>query len=270
MTAQKTLRGAATAPLMYWLLLVCGLSALTVQRIDAPPAAAEQFVEIPPPRAEHQINHRSPSAPLERGEIHELAELGQVLGPGVEHLHPGSCLSDGVASPCTRGQFLRFVLNPLRCLVQARRTVRFVKFQSIPFGRVVAGGDVDPAGSLVDANRVRDDRCWRVAIRQPRPETVTSNDFRAPSGILPGQKPRVMAHDDQGFGVLGRVLGQVSSNGVRRNLDVRKRKCITDNPTPTRRAESYDRHALHYSGRIVVVDSNAPQFRIESPTPAVY
>jgi hypothetical protein len=34
---KKSLPGAATAPLMYWLLLVCGLAVLTVQRIDALP-----------------------------------------------------------------------------------------------------------------------------------------------------------------------------------------------------------------------------------------
>ena len=87
---------------------------------------------------------------------------------------------------------------------------------------------------------MRDHRRRRIAIRQPHLEAVTGCNFAAAGSERARQETRVVADDQQFPGVGRRIFSQMLRDGVRRQLDIPKRKCIADNPPPTRCAKLDD------------------------------
>ena len=98
----------------------------------------------------------------------------------------------------------------------------------------MAGGDIDTATRLVDANRVRDDRRRRIAIGQPNREPITGRNLGATDREGAGQKARVVADNQQFPGVGWWVFVQMLRNGVRGQINVPKGESIADDPPPTR------------------------------------
>ena len=101
----------------------------------------------------------------------------------------------------------------------------------------MAGGYIDAPARLVGTNGVRDDGSRRIAICQPDLETVTSRDFSAASGEGAGQEARVVADNQQLFGVEGRILVQLLRDGMRSKLDIPECERVANDPSPTRCAK---------------------------------
>src|ERR1700722_6780953 len=115
---------------------------MSMERLDLPTASREQFVEITAPRAVHQIDHHFLRAFLECREINEFAKLCKIPGLRVEELY-------GLNRPTNWqrpiGQFIRPLLDCFGRFGRAGRAVRFIELQPIPFGGIMAGGDIDTA-----------------------------------------------------------------------------------------------------------------------------
>ena len=106
----------------------------------------------------------------------------------------------------------------------------------------MAGGDIDATTRLVDANRLRYDWRRRIAISQQNREPISSRNLGATGGKRTGQKPRVVADDQQFPGIGWRVFVQMLRDGMRGQLNIPKSECVADDPPPTGCAKLDGRH----------------------------
>src|ERR1043166_9387060 len=132
------------------------------------------------------------------------------------------------AAPTLSLDLLRNPLNLPARLGTCRRAIRFIELQPTPLRRVVAGRNVDAAGSLVCPDAMGDGRRRCVPVSQPDFESMARENLRAARREFPGQKPRVVSDDDTLPGTGWWIFVQVLCDGVGGELHVRKRKRVAD------------------------------------------
>ena len=159
----------------------------------------EERVEVAAPGAIHQLDGDLELRVPDDVEVDELANLLKVVGLRVNGL-AGERADDGGLEGPAGGLALRDVrLDLLRHLRRGRRAVVSGELEALILRRVVAGGHVDAADGLADADGVRDDGRGGVALAKEAGETVGGKHLGDGEAELASEEAGVVTDDDDGL-----------------------------------------------------------------------
>ena len=166
---------------------------------DARARFCEEMVEIAVAGAVHQFDGDFQAGLPDGGEINQLAQLFEIIGQGINRPAREGADGGGGESPVLRDQPGDGGFDPAGDFGVGGRAVGGGEFEALVFGGVVAGGEVDAAEGLTDANGVSDDGGGGVAFAQERKQAVGGEDFGGGESELAAEEPGVVAEDDDGF-----------------------------------------------------------------------
>ena len=197
------------------------------------PGIPEERIEITARRSVQGIHDHTQVGLADRVHVDMFPQRSQIIGTRIKELHHLRSLGLFPREPFDvlpvqqmhqplfdgAGGFRKRGTAPLRC-----------KLDPVVFRRVVAGGNIQPAGQVLLEHVVRNGRSGCFPVTQQHRHAVARKHFRRGSRKLFAKKPGVIA-DDQASGP-DLFLFQDVDDGLSDDADALKRKVFSQNGAP--------------------------------------